>query len=123
MAGHTQTPAVFARRGGAGSRVAAQANGRRLAIHGGGGITCLAERKGHRMGKVGSALLVAGALAAGAVCASEPVAVASLSVKERLEAIEVINVTAQKELDAEASEHLDADVAAILAAAGAAEEE
>lgn len=75
------------------------------------------------MVRAGSALLVAGALAAGAASASEPVAVASLSVKERLEAIEVINVTARKELDAEASEHLDADVAAILAAAGAAEEE
>ena len=66
-------------------------------------------------------LLAAGVLAAGVAHATETVEVASLTVQERLSAIEVINVTAQKVPAAEATAQLDAEVAAILAAASAAE--
>ncbi len=75
------------------------------------------------MKRASHALLAAAALAAGATCVAETVEVASLSVKERLRAIEVINVTAQKELDVEASAQMDAEVAAILEAAAHAEEQ
>lgn len=73
------------------------------------------------MKKASRGLLAAGVLAAGAAYATETVEVASLTVQERLSAIEVINVTAQKEPDAGATAQLDAEVAAILAAASAAE--
>ena len=75
------------------------------------------------MKRASHALLAAAALAAGATYAAETVEVASLSVKERLRAIEVINVTAQKELDVEATAQVDAEVAAILEAAARAEEQ
>ena len=73
------------------------------------------------MRKASRGLLAAGVLAAGGAHATETVEVASLTVQERLSAIEVINVTAQKAPAAEATAQLDAEVAAILAAASAAE--
>ena len=75
------------------------------------------------MKRTNRGLVAAGVLAAGAVYATETVEVASLTVQERLSAIEVINVTAEKPLDAEATVQVDAKVAAILAAAEALEDE
>ena len=75
------------------------------------------------MKRTNRGLVAAGVLAAGAVYATETVKVASLTVQERLSAIEVINVTAEKPLDAEATARVDAEVAAILAAAEALEDE
>ena len=65
--------------------------------------------------------LLAAPLSAGAASAEGAVAVASLAVKERLQAIDVINVTAQKAPDAAATAEVDAGVAAILDAAEALE--
>lgn len=75
------------------------------------------------MKRTSRGLVAAGVLAAGAAYATETVEVASLTVQERLSAIEVINVTAEKPLDAEATAQVDATVAAILAAAEALEDE
>ena len=75
------------------------------------------------MKRTNHGLVAAGVLAAGAAYATETVEVASLTVQERLSAIEVINVTAEKPLDAEATARVDAEVAAILAAAEALEDE
>lgn len=75
------------------------------------------------MQRASRGLLATGVLAAGAAYATETVEVANLTVQERLSAIEVINVTAQKTLDAEATAEVDAEVAAILAAAAALEDE
>ena len=75
------------------------------------------------MKRTNRGLVAAGVLAAGAAYATETVEVASLTVQERLSAIEVINVTAEKPLDAEATARVDAEVAAILAAAEALEDE
>ncbi len=75
------------------------------------------------MKRTNRGLVAAGVLAAGAAYATETVEVASLTVQERLSAIEVINVTAEKPLDAEATAQVDADVAAILEAAAALEED
>ena len=66
-------------------------------------------------------ILFAAACAGGAACAEDAVQVPSLSVKERLAAIELINVTAKKEQDAAATANADARVAAILRAAEALE--
>ena len=60
--------------------------------------------------------------AAGAHAEDAPIQVASLQVKERLAAIEQINVTAKKEIDP-AAEAADTEVEAILALAEAAEDE
>ena len=68
-------------------------------------------------------ILAAALFAAGSAHATDtPVEVASLQVKERLAAIEQINVTAKKEIDAKA-EAADAEVAAILELAETVEEE
>ena len=66
--------------------------------------------------------ILTAALFAGAAHATDaPIQIASLEVKERLAAIERINVTAKKEIDANA-EAVDADVEAILELAEAVEE-
>ena len=75
------------------------------------------------MKRTNRGLVAAGVLAAGAAYATETVEVASLTVQERLSAIEVINVTAEKPLDAEGTARVDVEVAAILAAAEALEDE
>ena len=73
--------------------------------------------------KTVTTILAAALFAAGSAHATDtPIEVASLQVKERLAAIEQINVTAKKEIDA-AAEAADADVAAILDMAEAVEEE
>ena len=66
-------------------------------------------------------ILFAAVCAGGAAWAEDAVQVASLAVKERLAAIELINVTAKKEQDAAATANADAPVAAILRAAEALE--
>ncbi len=73
--------------------------------------------------KTVTTILTAALFAAGSAHATDvPVTVASLQVKERLAAIEQINVTAKKEIDVTA-EAADADVEAILELAEAVEEE
>lgn len=64
-------------------------------------------------------IVVAAVCIGGAAWAEDAVEVASLTVKERLAAIEIINVTAHKEQNPAATADADARVAAILQAAEA----